>query len=156
MFVKVKDGHVEKFPYTVKQLKKDNPRTSFPKNIPISSLEDWGMFPVSTVTEDYDMTTHNIVWDSTPTLVDNKWVLGYTLVEKDASQLEKEAARADARKAGHLRKVRNAMLEKTDWEVVKGLETGTLTEEFKAWRQSLRDISADPEFPNIPLPVRPE
>jgi len=44
MYIKLNNGVPET--YTIGQLRKDNPNTSFPKQIPPATLEAYGMFPV--------------------------------------------------------------------------------------------------------------
>lgn len=52
-------------------------------------------------------------------------------------------------------KYRNTLLSDTDWMVVKAQESGIeLSEEFKQWRQALRDITDLESFPRE-LPVPP-
>ena len=46
MYVKIANGQVEKYPYTIGQLRKDNPNTSFPKVPSTASLADFGVVPV--------------------------------------------------------------------------------------------------------------
>lgn len=47
-----------------------------------------------------------------------------------------------------LREIRDRILELTDWMVIKELEkNGSVTSEFKTWRQSLRDLPNSQTFP---------
>lgn len=54
-----------------------------------------------------------------------------------------------------LRINRDKMLELTDWMVIRDLESGSLSDDFKTWRQSLRDLPNSATFPSSypPLPV---
>lgn len=45
-YVKLEQGVPTKYPYTVGDLRRDNPTTSFPKNIPLTMLRRNGVFPV--------------------------------------------------------------------------------------------------------------
>lgn len=55
-----------------------------------------------------------------------------------------------------LRKHRNKLLEMSDWFVTKSLETNTtLSDDFKTWRQNLRDLPASNTFPSS-IPECPE
>lgn len=47
MYIKVKNGQIEKYPYSISQLKSDNPQTSFPDKIPNDRLAEFGVFPVA-------------------------------------------------------------------------------------------------------------
>lgn len=46
MYILVKDNQVVKYPYSIGQLKSDNPQTSFPETIPEKLLVEWGVFSV--------------------------------------------------------------------------------------------------------------
>ena len=51
---------------------------------------------------------------------------------------------AGARSLSIIRDMRNYFLSQTDWKVIQTLEQGEeLPEEYKTWRQSLRDIPQD-------------
>ena len=67
------------------------------------------------------------------------------LSEKEAKLLttERKAREdsADERKLEKIRNTRDNLLNKTDWKIIKASEQGEeLSEEFKTWRQNLRDI----------------
>ena len=71
-----------------------------------------------------------------------------TLSEEEAKQIATERRGwtdgTDGRKFNQIRRVRDNFLNKTDWKVIKALEQGEeLSEEFKTWRQNLRDIPQD-------------
>lgn len=46
MYAKLKDGKIAQFPYTIGQLRKDNPNVSFPKNITTGILQKYGVVGV--------------------------------------------------------------------------------------------------------------
>ena len=50
----------------------------------------------------------------------------------------------DDRKLNEIREIRDNIFNKTDWKIIKASEQGEeLSEEFKTWRQNLRDIPQD-------------
>jgi len=53
---------------------------------------------------------------------------------------------------------RNQLLAETDWIVTKSLESGeAVPDEWKQYRQALRDIPSQPNFPDdIEWPTKPE
>jgi hypothetical protein len=53
---------------------------------------------------------------------------------------------------------RNQLLAETDWIVTKSLESGeAVPDEWKQYRQALRDIPTQPDFPDsIAWPTKPE
>jgi hypothetical protein len=51
---------------------------------------------------------------------------------------------ADERTLQDIRRIRTNLLNQTDWKIIKASEQGEeLSEEFKTWRQNLRDVPQD-------------
>lgn len=73
MYIKLKNGQVEKYPYSQGQLKADNPDTSFPRELPDSLLADWGVYPVKPVEQPQVDHTKNVKED-TPQFINDEWV----------------------------------------------------------------------------------
>jgi hypothetical protein len=70
MYIKLNNGVPEN--YTIGQLRKDNPQTSFPSNIPEPLLNEYGVFKVEHT--DYpDVGVDKNVAEGTPELVDGVW-----------------------------------------------------------------------------------
>ena len=153
MFVKVTNGQVTTYPYTVGQLRRDNPNTSFPKSVPQEMLVSFGVFPVEYDDEPvYNPMTHRIEHSNLPVLKDGKWVLTKTVVALTAEQI----ADRDAAKAKEVRAKRNKLLAATDY---LALTDNTLSDTTKAYRQALRDITNHVNFPHLSeedWPVKPE
>ena len=63
------------------------------------------------------------------------------------------AAGADTRKAEEVRQERNSLLSETDWMALNDV---TMTDEWRTYRQALRDISSQEGFPNdVTWPTKP-
>lgn len=152
MYIKLTNGTPTT--YTIGQLRKDNPNTSFPKNIPDSLLAEFGVFPV-TVAEmpTYTERTQTITQNETATQVNGAWVYGWTVVDKTAE----EVAAYDTAKGMSVRSQRDAKLAESDWMVIKAAETGVpLATEWATYRQALRDVTAQTGFPNeVTWPTKP-
>lgn len=69
MFVKIKNGGVEVYPYTIGMLYKDNPNVSFPKNMPEKVLNEYGCFRVKGTKKPKG----DLVVEGTPKLVKGVW-----------------------------------------------------------------------------------
>ena len=153
MFVKITNGSVDTYPYTVGQLRRDNPNTSFPKTVPTATMAEYGMYPVGyEAAPDYDPLTHRLQHSSVPSLVDGEWKLTKTVVALTAEELQ---AKTDA-KAAEMRKKRDGLLAETDWWASSDL---TMTAEQTAYRQALRDITTHANWPNLAdsdWPTKPE
>jgi len=141
MYVKTKDGEVQTFPYDTGSFLRDNPNTSFPKPIPDETLAEYGVYPVTqTAKPEHDSITH-IAKPSAPEIIDGAWTQGWTV-----------EPRTDA--AERVRSERNRLLAQTDY---MALSDNTLSEDFAAYRQALRDITDQPGFPlSVNWPTKPE
>jgi hypothetical protein len=51
MYIKLNNGVIEKYPYSIGDLRKDNPQTSFPKAPNNEMLAEWQVFPVQAVSQ---------------------------------------------------------------------------------------------------------
>jgi hypothetical protein len=72
MYVKVSNGVIEKYPYSINQLRQDNAQVSFPNEIPSSLLNEYGVFAV----EQADVPTVELnqnVAEGLPQLVNGTW-----------------------------------------------------------------------------------
>jgi hypothetical protein len=79
---------VEKYPYTIGQLRRDNPNTSFPKRPSDEMLADWDMFPVTRSDRPaHDEITQTVV-EGTPKLVKGQWVQIWTVQPATPEQIE--------------------------------------------------------------------
>lgn len=147
MFVKITNGQVSAYPYTVGDLRRDNPNTSFPKNVPAATMAAFGMFPVGyEAAPDFDPMTHRIQNSNLPELKNGEWVLTKTVVALTAEQIaDRDAATAYAGRAK-----RNKLLTASDWTQ---MNDSPLNNEMKtAWatyRQELRDVTDLANWPNI-------
>jgi hypothetical protein len=63
----------------------------------------------------------------------------------------------DAEKASQVRAERDSKLAETDWVTIRAMDTGTaMSAEWSAYRQALRDITAQAGFPwNVTWPEKP-
>jgi len=154
MYVKVTDGEIDQFPYTLESLREDNPTTSFPKNPSSDLLESFGLYTVNPVPmPTIDERTQFIAQNSQPHLEDGQWFRGWTVTDKTADEISDY----DAFMGDRMRTRRNELLEKSDWTQVPD---SPLSDADKAawatYRQSLRDISSQEGFPNsITWPTSP-
>jgi len=143
MYVKITNGSVDTYPYNVGQLRRDNPNTSFPKQVSESILESYGVYPVTTSEQpSYTERTQIVNLNSTPTLLDGTWTVGWTVSNKSSEEITEY----DARKATENRSVRDYKLLQTDWWASSDL---TMTAEQTAYRQALRDITSHANWPHL-------
>lgn len=150
MFAKIVDGKVFAFPYSAGDLRRDNPNTSFPSRISDAVMADFGMFPVTEKpAPDFDPLTHFAEWGPVPVNEGGKWFMLPNVRELSAEQI----ADRDAAKSASIRLERDSLLADTDWT---GLTDVTMSAEMAAYRQALRDITAQVGFPHsVNWPVKP-
>jgi hypothetical protein len=152
MYIKTTNGQIDKFPYTVGQLRRDHPNVSFPKQIPADDLAAFGVYTVDAVAPPaYDSRTQSIGQDQ-PTLTDGKWAVGWTVTDKTSEEL----AQQDAEQAKTVRADRNTKLAATDWTQGKDIPDN-VSSTWAAYRQALRDVPAQAGFPwEVTWPTQPE
>jgi len=92
MYVKISNGQVEKYPYTIGQLRKDNPNTSFPKVPSTASLADFDVYPVTPVAPPAASGFTKRVTEQTPTLVGSDYVQAWQEVDRFSSLAEAKEA----------------------------------------------------------------
>lgn len=152
MYVKITNGNVDTYPYSVGQLRRDNPNTSFPKRIPDAMLEDWGVYAVTVADQpSYTRRTQTCSQNANPTLVSNVWTIEWTVTDKTSAEItEYDNARAEENRAK-----RDGLLSDTDWW---GASDNTMTQAQTDYRQALRDITTHSNWPNLSdddWPVKP-
>ena len=153
MYVKINNGVIEHYPYTLERLRSDNPNVSFPKEPSDELLSEWGVFPVGYQSQpEYNSSTQRVDHSAEPELVEGNWILTKTVVSLTSEQ---QAAVDDAA-AILVRKRRDALLKETDWY---GLSDVTMPAETATQRQALRDITTHANFPTLTetdWPTKPE
>ena len=118
--------------YTIGQLRRDNPQTSFPREIPADLLAEFGVYMVKqTPAPKIDSKTHRHV--QTVELVDGEWTQVW-----QSLPLPLDKAKVN------LRAHRDGLLKDTDW---MALSDNTMTPEWASYRQALRDITTQEGFP---------
>ena len=143
MFVRITNGSVDQYPYTVGDLRRDNPKTSFTKTVPTATMAEYGMYPVGyQAAPDYDPLTHRLQHSNLPELVEGAWTLTKTVVALTAEQI----AAATAAKAKEMRAKRDGLLADTDWMALSDV---TMSSDMTAYRQALRDITDHVNFPYL-------
>lgn len=146
MYVKATSGTVDQYPYTVGHLRRDNPNTSFPRQVPDEMLAEYGVYPVQRVpVPNHDARTQVVSQNAEPHLEQGQWFLGWSVSDKTAEQITEYDDRASAR----VRERRNELLAACDWIVVYHTEKGTnIPFEWELYRQQLRDITTSDGFPH--------
>lgn len=96
MFIKLTNGIPET--YTIGQLRRDNPQTSFPKDIPADTLAAYGAYPVKRVPAPSHNALTQLIRVVDPVQIDGEWVQQWEVISLPVDQqIENlKAARANA------------------------------------------------------------
>lgn len=141
MYVKIVKDNIEKYPYTVSDLLNDNPSVSFPKYPSDELLIEWGVHRViEQPLPQYNKRTQKVEKADKPELIEGKWFLTWYILEKTLEEI----ASYDNKSAEFIREERNKLLRDTDW---RALSDNILEPAWAAYRQSLRDITEQENFP---------
>lgn len=142
MYVKIANNEVEEFPYTLDQLKRDNPNVSFPETISSETLASYNVFPVTLTEPPAHDQLVELVTMANPTLVDGVWTQAWTKVNRT----EEEAS-------SNIRAERDSRLLATDY---LALSDQTLSTAMTTYRQALRDVPSQSGFPfSVTWPTKP-
>ena len=140
-YLKITNGQPEI--YSIGQLRRDNANTSFPKYPSDALLSEWDVYPYTVQDQPgYDSLTESVS-ATHPVEVDGVWTQGWTVDNLPVGVAEE-----------NVRSRRNTLLSQTDWMALSDV---TMSPDWAAYRQSLRDVTAQPGFPYaVVWPTKPE
>tara|TARA_R100000152_G_C6748751_1_gene172381 strand:+ start:796 stop:1251 length:456 start_codon:yes stop_codon:yes gene_type:complete len=137
-----------KWPIGLSDLRDKFPNTTFNKTLVAANLTDFGVVEV----EEEDVpsfTSSQYIKEKAPVFASGKWSKGWEVVDYTTSEL---TAIEDGKKATQ-RENRNKLLAESDWTASSDL---TMSDDWKTYRQALRDVPAQSGFPNtISWPTKP-
>lgn len=148
LYLKVENNEIVKYPYSIRELKMDNPNVSFPVTLSTELLNSFGVYIVTEVTPTEDYT--KVVSEINPTLVDGVWTQTW-LIE---NATEEEIQEKIQQKWEEVRTTRNTLLTESDWTQVSDSPLNS-SQEWKDYRQSLRDITNQLNPFEITWPTKP-
>lgn len=148
MHIKLTNGQPEK--YTIGQLRRDNPQTSFPKSIPDAILADYDVYPVARTPRPITDHTQNVA-EGTPVQIDGVWTQVWDITDATPEQI---AERTDEQ-ASAVRSQRNRLLSDCDWTQLPDAPVDAAA--WAVYRQELRDVTGQAGFPwSVTWPNQPE
>jgi hypothetical protein len=86
MYIKIKDNKIEKYPYSINQLKQDNKDTSFPAEMSDERLAEWDVFLVVT-TNAPSITYKQNLLEGTPVNEDGVWKQVWIVTDKPVDEV---------------------------------------------------------------------
>jgi hypothetical protein len=98
MYILAPNQIAEIFPYSIGNLRRDNPKVSFPRNPSDALLASYDVFPVVTqAPPEHDPATQNLN-QATPTLVDGQWLQTWQVTDASAAEIAERQEAADMAK----------------------------------------------------------
>ena len=149
MYAKLNNGQLQKYPYTMGMLRKDNHNVSFPKVMTDEIFAQFGVVRVTpTPRPEYDHTKEfNVVAEQ----VNGAWVEKWVATDVSAEEI----AQRTADQANNVRAERNQKISDCDWTQLPDAPVDSAV--WSVYRQSLRDIPSQAGFPwNVVWPTQPE
>ena len=140
-YLRVVDGQPQT--YSIEQLRRDNPDTSFPKEMTDVFLAEWGVYPYTMQARpEYSKLAQKAALAG---IEQNGGVWSRGWVVEDLS-LEDASRR--------VRSHRDSLLSQTDWMALSDV---SMSPDWVAYRQALRDVTAQVGFPrSVVWPNKPE
>jgi hypothetical protein len=150
MYVLAPNQTVEIYPYSIGDLRRDNPNTSFPRNPTDAVLAEWSVFPVtSQEPPNFNPATENLS-QVDPTLTDGEWMQTWDVTDATPAQI---VERTES-KAVEVRQQRNELLSACDWTQLP--DSPADHEVWATYRQELRDVTSQEGFPwDVTWPEEP-
>ena len=150
MYVLAPNQTVEIYPYSIGDLRRDNPNTSYPRNPSDARLADWDVFPVTDKPAPaYNPATQNCN-QVDPTLTAGEWVMTWAVTPATPEQITQRTAAKET----EVRQQRNGLLNACDWTQLP--DAPVLRATWATYRQELRDVTAQEGFPwNVIWPEQP-
>jgi hypothetical protein len=85
MYIKLKNGAVDKYPYSISELKKDNPQTSFPSEISNALLAEHNVYKVEE-TQMPSVSFDKNIAEAQPQLVNGVWKQVWSVTDATAEE----------------------------------------------------------------------
>jgi hypothetical protein len=86
MYIKLKNGKIDKYPYSLAELVKDNPNTSFPAEVTDACAAGFEVYPVILVDKPQVDHTKTVI-EETPNLINGDWFQDYIVVDATAEEI---------------------------------------------------------------------
>jgi len=136
------------YPYSLQQLKENNPNSSFPSEMTEAVMNQYDIFEVRQTPKPNNYTKN--IFEGTPILVEGVYYQNWEQTDALTSEIN---ARIEA-KWVEVRENRNQLLQECDWTQLSDISNETKTI-WQSYRQELRDVTTHTNPFNIVWPVKP-
>ena len=149
MYAKLNNGQVERYPYTIGQLRKDHRNVSFPKAMTDDVLAQFNMVKVAPTERPADDHTKNFT--VTAAQVNGAWIEKWV----STSATQDEITERTSNKAAQVRAERDALLAATDYTQLADAPVDATA--WATYREALRNLPSRSGFPwTMTWPTKPE
>ena len=149
-FVKVISGQSVVYPYTIGDLKRDNPTVSFPETITDEVLNYYNVYRVTQAYHGND--PYTIYEQGDPLFINGEWTENWIESQMNQQQIDQ----VNSAQWSQVRMQRNKLLSDSDWTQ---LSDSPLTQDERlkwvVYRQEIRDVTKQHDPFNIVWPVKP-
>ena len=151
MYAKILNNSVVKYPFTLVDLEQENPYTKYNMDVDLIDIypkTETGTRENSFLVEVHSSTPPSFnpalekIVESNPILSNEQWVQNWVIEQLS----EEEKLQAKEEKSSEIRKQRNELLSDTDWTQLNDVSS-TVSQQYANYRQALRDIPQQSEFP---------
>ena len=149
MYVLAPNQIVEKFPYSIGDLRRDNRNTSFPRSPSNELLAAWNVFPVKDRSAPIFNEATETCNQINPTLEDGEWVMTWEVIPASAEEIAERLKW----KFDEVRQQRNQLLTDCDWTQLPDAPVDAAI--WATYRQALRDITQQSDPFNLTWPQKP-
>lgn len=126
------------YPYSLAQLRADNPGTSFPADIPAALLAEWSVYPVQpTPQPSHDPATQRIT-EGQPEQVGDAWAQTWIVADKTAEEIAVELAEWRAGMSVTPLQIRRALLAQSLLDDVTAFVEQADLETRMAWEYAVQ------------------
>lgn len=148
MYLRIKNSEII-YPYSIQQLKIDEYNVSFPIELTSDILLEFGVYSVQQIPKPNDYTKN--ITEGTPQLIDGIYTQIWNQTDCTAEEIsDKVSAKWD-----EIRETRKQILSETDWTVLPDSPVSASIDDWKTYRQSLRDITSQSNPFEIVWPTQP-
>lgn len=95
MYVKINNALVEKYPYTIGDLKVDNPNTSFSSEIKNEVLSEFNVYPVQSVKPPNFNAITQTLKEENPQYINNEWVQSWSVINATEKEIEERIVKQE-------------------------------------------------------------
>jgi hypothetical protein len=148
LLLNITEQVILKYPYSIAQLREDNPQVSFPKNPTPNLLKEYNTYPVQQTEPPIVDYTKNIS-ESTPELIEGVWTQAWLVTEASPEEIHQRVGD----QWNLIRKQRNRLLTECDWTQLPDAPVEPTV--WSVYRQALRDITLQEDPFNIVWPEKP-